>query len=145
MGPQNGVFIVGYNLDQTAFFIDGVGPGTGSVRKAADLDWVVQIKPVGDGYAVLKYLAPYLFRVAISNKRIISCKNDQVSFCYRDRESSENKIMILYVFEFLRRFFQHVLPKGFQKIHILRPGSTTAFRLTLSSQLRSRIFGTFLS
>ena len=44
--------------------------------------WVVDIKPVGDGLAVTKYLAPYVYRVAISDKRIVACDKDSVTYRY---------------------------------------------------------------
>jgi UV DNA damage repair endonuclease len=47
-------------------------------------EWVVHCKAVGNGNAVLKYFAPYVFRVAISNKRMIKLENDQVTFAYKD-------------------------------------------------------------
>lgn len=87
-------------------------------------DWVVHSKPAGNGQAVLKYFAPYVFRVAISNKRIIKLetslkcarRNDQVTFVYKHPKTKHWTPMSLPVFEFLRRFLQHVLPKGFKKV-----------------------------
>jgi hypothetical protein len=78
--------------------------------------WVVHCKPVGNGKSVLKYFAPYLFRVAISNKRIIKLNNDKVTFLYKDTDKKRWLPMTLPVFEFIRRFLQHVLPKGFKKV-----------------------------
>jgi len=78
--------------------------------------WVVHCKPVGNGKAVLKYFAPYVFRVAISNKRIVKLENHQVTFVYKDTDSKQWLPMTLPVFEFIRRFLQHVLPKGFKKV-----------------------------
>jgi hypothetical protein len=78
--------------------------------------WVVHCKPVGNGYAVLKYFVPYIFRVAISNKRIVNLENDQVTFAYKDTHTRQWKTMKLPVFQFIRRFLQHVLPKGFKKV-----------------------------
>ncbi|MDQ7053773.1 MAG: transposase [candidate division KSB1 bacterium] len=87
-------------------------------------DWVVHSKPAGNGNAVLKYFAPYVFRVAISNKRLIkleacperSRRNDQVTFVYKHPRTKRWTPMTLPVFEFLRRFLQHVLPRGFKKV-----------------------------
>lgn len=79
-------------------------------------DWVVHSKAVGDGRASLKYLAPYVFRVAISNARIISYDNHQVTFRYRKSGSNRLRRMTLDAMEFIRRFLQHVLPHGFMKI-----------------------------
>jgi hypothetical protein len=79
-------------------------------------EWVCHIKPVGNGETVLKYLAPYVYRVAISDRNILSVKDKQVTFRCKDKENDRFKICTLDVFEFLRRFLQHVLPKGFVKV-----------------------------
>ncbi|HDH11903.1 MAG TPA: IS91 family transposase [Nitrospirae bacterium] len=79
-------------------------------------DWVVHSKAVGDGRASLKYLAPYVFRVAISNSRIVSYDNHQVVFRYKKSGSNRLRTMTLDAMEFIRRFLQHVLPHGFMKI-----------------------------
>lgn len=78
--------------------------------------WVVHSKPVGTGYQALKYLAPYVFRVAISNNRILKLENDQVTFRYKDTATGKTKFCTLAAEEFIRRFLQHVLPKGFVKV-----------------------------
>jgi hypothetical protein len=78
--------------------------------------WVCHIEPVGNGQAVLKYLAPYVYRVAISDRNILKVKDGRVTFQYTDRADKTFKSCTLEVFEFLRRFLQHVLPKGFVKI-----------------------------
>jgi len=79
-------------------------------------DWVVHSKAVGDGRASLKYLAPYVFRVAISDHRIVSCDDATVTFSYRKSGSRRWRKMTLDAMEFIRRFLQHVLPAGFQKV-----------------------------
>jgi hypothetical protein len=79
-------------------------------------EWVVHCQPVGSGQAALKYLAPYVFRVALSNRRILNCQDGQVTFRYRDRATRYWKSCTLSAEEFIRRFLQHVLPKGFQKV-----------------------------
>jgi hypothetical protein len=79
-------------------------------------DWVVHSQAVGDGRASLKYLAPYVFRVAISDRRIVSCDDGKVTFTYRKSGSNRPRKMPLDAAEFLRRFLQHVLPSGFQKV-----------------------------
>jgi hypothetical protein len=79
-------------------------------------DWVTHSKPVGKGEGALKYLAPYIFRVAISNRRILSLADGQVTFSYRESDSGRWRHMTVTVDEFLRRFLQHVLPKGFVKV-----------------------------
>jgi hypothetical protein len=81
------------------------------------LDWNVDTQAVGPNVAgALTYLAPYVFRVAISDARILQFENHQVTFRYRDSRTQESKIMTLEVLEFMHRFLQHVLPKGFMKI-----------------------------
>lgn len=79
-------------------------------------EWVVHSKAVGDGTQALKYLAPYIFRVAISNHRILDMEDGQVTFRYRATETGKLKISSLPAEEFIRRFLQHVLPKGFVKV-----------------------------
>jgi hypothetical protein len=78
--------------------------------------WVVHSQPAGDGRATLKYLAAYVFRVAISNRRIRSCDDGQVTFSYRKSGSRRSRTCTVHAHEFLRRFLQHVLPAGFQKV-----------------------------
>jgi len=78
--------------------------------------WVVHCKAVGDGASALKYLAPYIFRVAISNKRIVKKTNSHVIFRYRSTKTSKTKTCTLSAEEFIRRFLQYVLPKGFVKV-----------------------------
>lgn len=80
------------------------------------VDWVVHCKPVGNGTSALKYLAPYIYRVAITNNRIDSLNNDQVSFRFKHSDSGRWETKTLPVFDFIHRFLQHVLPKGLVKI-----------------------------
>lgn len=79
-------------------------------------DWVVDLQSVGDGRRALHYLAPYIFRVAISDHRIRACDDHQVVFTYRKTGSRRLRSLGLEPHEFLRRFLQHVLPSGFQKV-----------------------------
>ena len=79
-------------------------------------DWVVHSRPAGDGRASLKYLAPYVFRVALSDRRIVSFDDQTVTFSYRKSGSNRWRQMTLEPMEFIRRFLQHVLPNGFQKV-----------------------------
>jgi hypothetical protein len=79
-------------------------------------EWVVHSKPVGNGTKALKYLAPYIFRVAISNNRILKMKDGRVAFRYRVTDTGKLKTCSLPAEEFIRRFLQHVLPKGFVKV-----------------------------
>ena len=78
--------------------------------------WVVDCRPVGSGQAALKYLAPYIFRVALSNNRLVRGVNDQVTFRYRDGETKKTRTCTLPAEQFIGRFLQHVLPKGFVKV-----------------------------
>ena len=79
-------------------------------------DWVVHCEAVGSGEAALKYLAPYIFRVALSNRRIVKVENDEVTFWYQDSKTKKRRYCTLPAAEFIRRFLQHVLPKGFVKV-----------------------------
>ncbi len=79
-------------------------------------DWVVHCKPVGCGRWALKYLAPYIFRVAIGNKRILKLENDRVTFRYKASDTGQERLCTLSAEEFIHRFLQHVLPKGFVKV-----------------------------
>jgi predicted RNA-binding Zn-ribbon protein involved in translation (DUF1610 family) len=80
--------------------------------------WLVYAKtPFGSPEQVLKYLARYTHRVAISDARILRIDGDTVTFAYRDRKDDDRKrTMTLDGVEFLRRFLLHVLPKGFVRI-----------------------------
>jgi hypothetical protein len=79
-------------------------------------DWVVHSQAVGDGQASLKYLAPYVLRVAISDRRIVACEDGNVTFSYRRSGSNRWRKMTVDALEFIRRFLQHVLPTGFPKV-----------------------------
>lgn len=79
-------------------------------------EWVVHCQPVGCGLPALKYLAPYIFRVAISNPRIVKLARNKVTFRYRATDTGVLKTCTLHVAEFIRRYLQHVLPKSFVKV-----------------------------
>lgn len=76
----------------------------------------VNCQAVGGSERSIRYLAPYVFKVAISDYRIIRIENRRVSFKYKKTKSNRWRIMELDVFEFMRRYLQHVLPTGFMKI-----------------------------
>jgi hypothetical protein len=78
-------------------------------------NWIVDIEPVGKGKSALKYLAPYIFRVAISNKRIVRFKHGLVTFRYQDNRGSWHT-PTLKAEKFISRFLQHVLPYRFVKV-----------------------------
>lgn len=79
-------------------------------------EWVINTRAVGNGKSSLKYLAPYVFRVAISENRIISYDKNTVTFLYKKTGNSRYRKMTLNALEFIRRFLLHVLPDGFMKI-----------------------------
>ncbi len=79
-------------------------------------DWVVHSEPVGTGEAAFKYLAPYVFRVAISNSRIVKLEDGRVTFKYKDSATDQQRISTVTAEEFIRRFLQHVLPERFVKV-----------------------------
>src|ERR1017187_2061385 len=81
-------------------------------------DWVVYSKrPFGGAEHALRYLGVYTHRVAISNHRLVSLADGHVTFRWRDSaHKNKKRLMSLTVEEFLRRFFLHVLPRGFVRI-----------------------------
>ena len=81
-------------------------------------EWVVYAKPpFGGPQYVIEYLGRYVHRVAISNRRLRTLQDGQVGFEYKDyRDGGKPKVMTLAVDEFIRRFLQHVVPPGFQRI-----------------------------
>jgi hypothetical protein len=85
---------------------------------AVKTEWVVYAKPpFGGPGQVLKYLARYTHRVAISNRRLVGMKGGRVSFRYKDyARGGKRRTMELEATEFLRRFLLHVLPTGFVRI-----------------------------
>ena len=80
-------------------------------------DWCPFIKETFNGFGnAIDYLGRYTHRIAISNSRIISIDDGNVSFWAKDYRTDERKVITITHEEFIRRFLQHVLPKGFQKI-----------------------------
>ena len=81
-------------------------------------DWVVYAKPAfGGPLQVLRYLGRYTHRVAISNHRLVAFDGEHVTFRWKDyAHGGKQRMMKLSATEFLRRFFLHVLPKGFVRI-----------------------------
>lgn len=88
------------------------------IANAAKADWVVYAKPPFGGPAqVLRYLARYTHRTAIGDHRIVDVNADNVSFSYKDyRDKGARKIMTLDGVEWLQRFTQHILPRGFTRL-----------------------------
>jgi hypothetical protein len=102
-------------------------------------EWVVYTKrPFGGPERVLKYLARYTHRVAISNARLLDLRDGRVTFRYKDyADGHRHKTMTLDADEFLHRFVQHVLPRSFVKIRhygLLANGQREA-RLTVCRRL----------
>jgi hypothetical protein len=103
------------------------------------IDWVVYAKPaLGGPDAVLRYLGRYTHRVAISNHRLLDFDGERVTFRWKDYTHGRQwRTMTVPAMEFLRRFIQHVLPRGFVRIRqfgYLANACRTA-RLTLARTL----------
>jgi hypothetical protein len=83
-----------------------------------ETDWIVYAKPAfGGASAVLRYLGRYTHRVAITNHRLIAFDGERVTFQWKDyAHGNQWRTMRLSAMEFLRRFVQHVLPRGFVRI-----------------------------
>ncbi|MCK5350125.1 MAG: transposase [Desulfobacula sp.] len=97
--------------------------------EARKMDWKVNCQAIGTGFESVKYLAPYVFKVAISNTRIAKVENRIVSFRYKKVKSNRWRTCQLDVMEFIRRFLQHVLPTGFMKVRyygFLHPSSSVS-------------------
>jgi hypothetical protein len=107
-------------------------------------EWIVYCKkPFRNAACVVEYLGRYTHRVAISNNRIVSSENGQVTFRWRDyRDRKKEKIMTLSAEEFIRRFLVHVLPDRFVKIRhygILGSRNKTT-KLELCKKLTGTVF-----
>lgn len=80
-------------------------------------EWVVNIQPpFGKPEKVLEYLSRYVFRIAITNRRIIEVKDGKILFSWKDYRTGLYRKMKLNVDEFIRRFLLHILPQGFFKV-----------------------------
>ena len=107
--------------------------------------WVVHVTPWGEEPDdVLRYLARYVFRTAITNSRIVACDETTVTISYKDRKSLRLRTCRLPGHEFMRRFLQHVLPKGFHKVryfglwHPSKRAKAAQVRLRLNLDQTSR-------
>lgn len=109
------------------------------LRRLHRHDWVVYAKPAfGGPLQVLRYLGRYTHRVAISNHRLLAFEQERVTFRWKDyAHGSKPGTMTLCANEFLRRFFLHVLPKGFVRIRHFGflANRWRASRLVLTRQL----------
>ena len=116
------------------------------------IDWIVNCQAVGACEHSLRYLAPYVFKVAISDRRILKVQNRTVSFRYKKPHSERWRTMTLEVMEFIRRFLQHVLPTGFMKVRyygFMNPNSSMPLQphesilMVIRSFLVSNIYNKF--
>jgi predicted RNA-binding Zn-ribbon protein involved in translation (DUF1610 family) len=109
------------------------------IRRLHRHDWVVYAKPgFGGPLQVLRYLGRYTHRVAISNHRLLAFEQERVTFRWKNyAHGGKQGQMTLAATEFLRRFFLHVLPKGFVRIRHLGflANRSRASRLALCRQL----------
>jgi hypothetical protein len=116
------------------------------LRRLHRHDWVVYAKPAfGGPMQVLRYLGRYTHRVAISNHRLLNFDQEQVTFRWKDyAHGGKQGKMTLGTTEFLRRFFLHVLPRGFVRIRHFGflANRFRASRLALSRQLLASISST---
>jgi Putative transposase len=79
-------------------------------------DWNVHCQAVPNAEASIQYLAPYVFKVAISDHRIVRIEDGLVTFSYHKPGSARPRTLTLDALEFMRRFLTHVLPSGFMKV-----------------------------
>ena len=79
--------------------------------------WILHVTAWGNGeQAVLDYLARYVFRIALTNARIVGLDDETVTIQHKDRKTGHARTCRLSGDEFMRRFLQHVLPRGFHKV-----------------------------
>jgi hypothetical protein len=79
--------------------------------------WILHVTAWGKGeQAVLDYLARYVFRIALTNARIVGLDDETVTIQFKDRKTGQARTCRLSGEEFMRRFLQHVLPRGFHKV-----------------------------
>ena len=78
--------------------------------------WWVHFQPAGAGQNVIRYLARYVGKTAISDERILAADDHAVTFCYTDSATQARKECTLPADEFMRRYLQHVLPPGQHRV-----------------------------
>ena len=78
--------------------------------------WVVDVQEVGRGETALGYLSAYVYRTALGSQSILQDQDGEITFRYKDSDHQQWQVMRLGALEFIRRFLQHVLPKGFQRV-----------------------------
>lgn len=103
--------------------------------KVWEQEWVVHCVPWGQGHrGVLDYLARYVHRIAISERRLLAMDERTVTFQYKDRKGNRQKTCTLEGVEFVRRFCQHILPQGLHKVRYY--GLWNPKRRELAQQVR---------
>ncbi len=90
----------------------------------------------------MKYLAPYIFRVAISNNRIVKLEDGFVTFQYKESATDKTKSCTVTAEEFIRRFLQHVLPERFVKVRYY--GLVSPSNRDLLEEARHRLAGSVI-
>jgi hypothetical protein len=123
-------------------------PGVAIPSLPMGTKWVVYAKPTVQGAAeVLRYLGRYVHRTAIADGALVACTDDAVTFRYRDSRTGRHRTMTLTPHEFLRRFLQHVLPRGLHRVRaygLLHPTRRTDLRrlqLLLGASKRQPLTG----
>ena len=99
------------------------------------MNWVADVQSVGSGEPALKYLAAYVYRTAFSAERILADDGQHITFTYRDGKDRSTRTLRLSAEQFLHRFLQHVLPKGFQRVRYfgwLSPAAKKRFQRILA-------------
>ena len=85
-------------------------------RKIWKQRWVTDVRAVGSGEAALRYLSRYIFKTATGNRTIERLPNGRIRWPYRDYETRQAAQVDLTPTEFIRRYLQHVLPKGYHRV-----------------------------
>lgn len=109
-------------------------------QKVWKREFVTHSQGVGKGDTALTYLSKYVFKTAITNKRIVSYDKKQVCISYIPSGSNQQKYKTFDVFEFIRRFMDHILPEGFKRIRsfgFINPRSAKTFE-KLQNHLEDR-------
>jgi len=81
--------------------------------------WNVDSRPAGSGLNALRYLSRYVFKTATSNRTLDLLPEDKVRWSYRDSKTGKPASIKLDVMEFMARFLQHILPRGFARVRSL--------------------------
>lgn len=97
-------------------------------------NWSVHCRHAGSGQKVLDYLARYIFRIAITNSRLVALQQGQLTFRYRDNKTQQLRHVTLPAEQFIGRFVQHILPKGFVKVRTYGLWSASQHELLIQIQ-----------